>query len=307
MAATVRSFLACLWDTIQGYARHGNTLLGAAIAFYALLSAAPIGVIAVAIAGLVFGEDVASGQLRWQMQQTLGSKGAKFVVDMMEQAREPVSGGIATFLGLAIIVFAAARMFAHLHRALNHVMGVRSRVDVSFKSLAKKVAQKRLLTFGLVLLCGVTLMLLLLARLVVSTITEALEGIVEFPMFWQGLELAVSFGVLALLFAVIFKYLPDVDLAWKDVWVGSGVTAALLGIGTIIIGWFLGKFGVASTYGAAGTVVVVLLWVYYSAQFFFFGAEFTREWARRFGEGVQPTSIAVRVVDAPAGGNGAEG
>ncbi|MFW5921201.1 MAG: YihY/virulence factor BrkB family protein [Polyangiales bacterium] len=295
-----RGFAACLRDTVQGYTRHGNTLLGAGIAFYALLSAAPLALIAVAIAGFVFGEDLAHGQLRWQLRTWIGPKGADVVTTMMEQAREPLSGGIAAVVGVAVILFAASRLFNHLHSALNHVMGVRARVDISIKTVALKVVQKRLLTFGLVILCGLVLMLLLLARLLISTVTEALEDLVQVPRLWKALDLGVSFAVVATMFAVIFKYLPDVRVKWKDVWLGSVVTTVLLGIGTMAIGWFMGTVGTASTYGAAGAAIVVLLWVYYSAQIFFFGAEFMREWARRFGGGVRPQPWAVRVVDAPA-------
>jgi membrane protein len=304
-----RGVFKVLHDSGQSFGRHNDSLLAGAIAFYAMLSAAPLAVMAVAVAGLVFGQDTARGELYAQLKGPLGPQAAQMITNLMEQAREPISGGIATILGGIALLFGASRLFTHLHRALNHVMGVRSRIDLSWAGMLKQEAKLRLLALGMVFFCGLLLVALLVARTVLTAVTSALDQVVQVPLLWRGAELALSFGVLAVLFTFTFRLLPDVVIKWTDVWVGAWFTAILVGLGTIPIGWFIGNFGVASAYGAAGSLVVILLWIYYSSHIFFFGAEFTRSWATHYGRGVRPHSHATRILfeDLLERGSGANG
>jgi membrane protein len=292
-----RSLLSLVREVAESFSRHNDALLGAAIAFYAMMSGAPLAVIAVGVAGLVLGPDAAHGELRQQLSGPLGPGTADLVSKLMVEAREPLSGGIATLLGGAVVLFAASRLFVHTHNALNHVMGVRAKTGASLRRAARQLAQERLMSFAMVFLCGGLLIALLVLRTGVTAVTAFLARILEVPVLWRAAELSVSVAILAFLFTVIFRLLPDIRMAWTDAWVGAWVTAILVGFGTVPIGWFLGRFGAGSVYGAAGTLVVLLLWVYYSAQIFFVGAEFTRAWAVRHGQGVRPSPYAVRVVE----------
>jgi membrane protein len=282
-------------DAVRAYGEKGDAILGAAIAFFAMLSAAPLLVIAVGVAGLLFGQADAQEKLLEPLAEYMGPEAARMLLQLMREAREPVSGGLAAVLGVGILLFAATRLFVNLQRALNFVMGVRERRTTTLRSSAQSVVVQRARSFVMVLACGFVLTLFVIARLVLGVLAELIEPIAALPIFWRLLELVVSFAVFTLLVAVIYKVIPDVYLAWRDVWLGAGVTSALLAIGIMPIGWFLGSVGTTSAYGAAGTLVAILLFVYYAASIFFIGAEITRAWAVQGGSGIHPKPNVVRL------------
>ncbi len=250
----------------------------ASLAYYTIFSIAPTLIIAVAVAGSIFGAEAARGEIQQQIQGLVGESGAKVIEDMMASAAKPGSGVIASILGVLILIFGATGVFAALQTALNHIWGVaptKTNGVISF-------LRTRLLSFGMVLGVG----FLLLTSLVVSAGLSALGNWLnsgEFVRVWQTANLAVSFGVVTVLFAMIYKILPDVRIAWRDVWLGAAVTAVLFTIGKFLIGLYIGKSSVASSYGAAGSFAVLLVWVYYSAMVLFIGAEFTQVYATTFG------------------------
>lgn len=253
--------------------------LGAAMAFYSVLSLAPLLVIAIAIAALVFGEQEAKDQLAGQMTELMGPAGAEAVVELIQQAQQPRVGTIAALLGLATLLFGASGVFGQLQDAMNTIwevkpqpMGVWGYIRSRFLSFAMVLGTGFLLLASLVLSAWVTGVSDLLARQMAGLDTLA-----------QMANQLISFGVVMVLFALIFRMLPDTNVAWRDVWFGAAITALLFSIGKYLIGLYLGTSSVGSAYGAAGSLVVLVLWIYYSAQIMFFGAEVTQVWARKFG------------------------
>lgn len=253
---------------------------GAALAFYSLLSLAPLLMIAIAIAALFFGEEAARGELNDQIKDLVGREGAKATEAMLDNARRPDSGILATVLGVGTLLFGASGVFSQLQGTLNRIWDV----PESKSSGIWDIVRGRFLSFAMVLVIG----FLLLASLVLSA---AIAGAGKYfgemvPGLEAGLQTAntlASFLIITVLFALIFKVLPDTSIAWRDVWIGALLTSLLFTIGKLLIGLYLGKSGLASAYGTAGSLVVLIAWVYYSAQIMFFGAELAHVYAQRHG------------------------
>jgi len=253
---------------------------GAALAFYTLFSMAPILVLAIAVAGYFFGAEAAQGEIVSQVQGLAGPNGAQAIQALLAAAQDPASGLVATILASVLLLVGATSVFVDLKGSLDELWGIRKSRRSSFSALIRT----RLLSFGLVLM----LAFLLLVSLVVSAALAVLEHYAGGVWSSAGFVLSaisslISFGVITFLFAVIYKMLPDVRLSWRDVWTGAIATAGLFALGKYAIGLYLGNSAVASGFGAAGSVVALLVWVYYSAQIFFLGAEFTKQYALRFG------------------------
>jgi membrane protein len=264
--------------------------LGASLAYYTLFSLAPILVIAIAIGGLVFGPEAVRGEIVGQIQGLIGREGAEAVQAMLEGAARPSSSVAATTAGIIAFFLAATGAFLELQTALNTIWRVKPKANGSFFRI---LALQRLISFGLVVALG----FLLVTSLLVSAALAALHSYMGnlFPgvlVLWEALNVVISLGVITLLFAMVYKVLPDRKLAWGDVWVGALVTAGLFTIGKLLIGLYLGTTSLASTYGAAGSVIVILVWVYYSAQVILLGAEFTREYVEVFGRRPPPEEFA---------------
>ncbi len=254
--------------------------LGAALAYYTIFSMAPLLVLAIAIAGMVFGRAAAQGQVVTQIQDAIGPAGAKTIEDMIARASHPASGVTATVVSLATMFFGASGVFGQLQSSLNKIWNV----DRKRRGGLAGQLRKRASAFAMILLSGFLLFLSLAA----STALSVVHGFIEdrFPVLGTALPLAnfaLSFAVITVLFAMILKMLPEVKIEWRDVWLGAIVTSLLFSIGKALIGVYLGRAGVTSVYGAAGSLVLVLLWIYYSAQLLFLGAEFTEVYSRRFG------------------------
>jgi membrane protein len=266
--------------------------LGAALAYYAVFSLAPLLVIVTAIAGLVFGQQAVQGHLSTQIQGLVGPDGAKAVEAMVASANKPASGTLASVLGVVMLLVGAGGLFGELQDALNTIWEVQPKPGRGLLGILRD----RFLSFSMVL--GTTFLLLI--SLVVSAALAALGSLFgdwTTSLVGQAVNLAVSFGVITLLFAMIYRYLPDATIAWRDVWFGAAVTAALFSVGKSLIGLYLGATGVASAYGAAGSLAVLLIWLYYSTQIFLFGAELTKAYANRFGGRIVPKANAVPLTD----------
>ncbi len=256
--------------------------MGAALAYYTMFSLAPLLLIVISVAGLVFGEAAARGEIQAQLDTLLGPNSASAVQSLLASVRQPAKGVAATLLGLFLLLAGAATVFGELQDALDRIWRVPAREGPSHGWLA--LLRSRLLSFGMILALG----FLLTVSLVISAIVAALGHTLE-PIF-EGWHAVVALGsatggflLAALVFALIFKVMPRVHVQWKDVWVGALFTAALFALGKSLIGLYIGRSGVASGFGAAGSLVVVLLWVYWSAQILLLGAEFTWVYANRYG------------------------
>ncbi len=253
---------------------------GAALAYYTLFSMAPLLMLIIAIAGLVLGRTAAQGELVGQIQGLIGPDGAKTVEGMIANVSAPRSGIIASVVSVLTILFGASGVFGQLRRSLNQIW----EVTVTKGGGVRGAARQRLAAFAIIVGIGG----LLLASLVLSAALATLHNVLERHLPLLGdvlppLNFALSLFLTATLFAMIYKILPDVDMGWRDVWLGAGATAVLFTIGKTLIGLYLSHTGAASIYGAAGSLVVVLLWVYYCAQIFFVGAEFTEVYSRWYG------------------------
>ncbi len=271
---------ALLTDSLKAWLEHRAASKGAALAFYTLFSLTPILLLAVVLAGYFFGAEAAQGEVLARIQEQVGPNGAHAIQVLLAAAQNRASGLLATLAAGALLLLGATSVFVELKGSLDDLWGIERSRRTGFRLHLRA----QLLAFGLVLL----LALLLLASLTAGAAIGLLERYAGSAWSGVGLILAplsslVSFGVIACLFAVIYRMLPDVALSWRDVWIGALFTAALFSLGKYVIGLYLGSSAIASSFGAAGSVVALLLWIYYSAQIFFLGAEFTRLYALRYG------------------------
>ncbi|MDO8466122.1 MAG: YihY/virulence factor BrkB family protein [Gallionella sp.] len=269
-----------LVESVISWVDHRASSKGAALAFYTLFSMTPILVLAIAAAGYVFGAEAAQGEIVAQVQGLVGPNGAQAIQALLAAARDPASGLMATLVASILLLLGTTSVFVELKGSLDEMWGIDKACQPAFSVFLKT----RLLSFGMVLV----LAFLLLVSLVVSAALAMLErhasGILNNSVaFLEIISSIISFGVIACMFAVIYKTLPDAPLSWRDVWIGAAFTAGLFSLGKYAIGLYLGNSGVASSFGAAGSLIALLLWVYYSAQIFFLGAEFTRHYALWFG------------------------
>lgn len=265
-------------QAFSDWSDHDAPTMGAALAYYSVLSLAPLLVVAVWIAGMVYGQKAASGEILYQVRGLVGSAGAEVIQDILKNAKSPATGTIASMLGILTLLFGASGVFKALRDSLNRIWGVKG---AGGSGLWAAIRQETL-TFGMVLGIG----FLLLVSLVVSALLTALGKFFESRVpvtLWHFFNIVVSLVVVTVLFALIYRVVPSTRIEWRDVWVGAFVTAVLFTTGKSLIGLYLGKASVGSAYGAAGSLVAVLVWVYYSAQIFLLGAEFTHVYAKMEG------------------------
>lgn len=265
--------------------------MGAALAYYTMFSLAPLLLIVISVAGLVFGQDAARGEIETELRTLMGETGAKAVQELLASVRKPAEGAIATLLGVVLLLIGATSVFGELQASLDRIWHVptRKRSSGLFALL-----RTRLLSFGMILAIG----FLLIVSLVVSA-ALATVGRWWSPAFGGWYEVAAvtdalgGFALVAAMFALIYKIMPSVHVQWKDVWIGAIFTAILFVVGKSLIGLYIGSSGVVSGFGAAGSLVLVMVWVYYSAQIFLIGAEFTWVYANAFGsrKGINETSL----------------
>ena len=292
MHLTARNIFQLLKDTFSDWNEDKAPRLGAALAYYTIFSLAPLLVIAIAIAGFAFGQQAAQGQIIGQMRGLVGDQGAEMIQTMIESSRQPSAGIIATVIGVVTLLLGALGFFGQLQDALNTIWEVAPKPNRGILGIIKD----RFLSLTMVLGIG----FLLLVSLVISAVLAGVGSFLNtlFPgaeLVLQVVNTVISFIVITLLFAMIYKILPDVEIAWHDVWIGAVITTVLFLIGRFLLGLYLGRGTVGSTYGAAGSLIVVLVWVYYSAQILFFGAEFTQVYANKYGSRVTPAGGAVPV------------
>jgi membrane protein len=290
----VRSFLAPLQQAVELWLARNAFQLAGALAFYTLFSLAPLVIILVAIAGAVFGEEAARGEISAQIEGLIGAQAAEAVEEAVRSSRVEEAGLLPTIFGALMLLFGATTVFAQMQVSLNQIWGVAAKPSRS--GLAVFVTT-RLLSLGLVLVIGFLLLTsLVLSMAVVATIRFA-EAWIPIPAFLvAAVDLAVSLAIATVLFATIFKVLPDVQLKWRDMWEAGFLTALLFVLGQYLISLYLTTTAPASIYGAAGSLVLVLFWVYYSALIVFLGAAFTRVRMEHRHEGIVPKRTAAKVV-----------
>lgn len=292
---SIKTILALLKETFAEWNNDKASRLAAALAYYTVFSLAPLLIIAIAIAGAVFGEEAARGEIVTQIQGLVGKEGAKFIETAIENASKPDTGSIASIISVVVLLFGASGLFAQLQDALNTIWEVQPKPNLGLWAIIRT----RFLSFTMVLGVG----FLLLVSLILSA---GLAGVVNFfghllpgvGFLLQLTNFILSFAVTTILFGLIYKVLPDAKITWSDVWIGAIITSLLFSIGRFLLGLYLGNSSFGSTYGAAGSVVIILAWVNYAAQILFFGAEFTQVYARRFGSQIVPDKNAISMTPA---------
>jgi len=291
---SIKTIWVLLKTTFSQWRQDQASVMAAALAYYTVFSLAPLLIIIIAIAGAVFGEKAAEGALVTEIQSVIGKDAAQFIQTAIENASslDPSQGPIPTLINICILLFGASTIFAQLQKSLNRIW----KVEPPPGNGIMHFIRKRFLSFSMVLVIA----FLLLVSLVISTILVILGTYLRtlvpgFTYLWQILNFLVSFSIITLLFAMIYKILPDAKVAWKDVWMGAAIAAVLFEIGKFLLGFYLGKTGLSSAYGAAGSLVSILTWVFYSAQILFLGAEFTQVYVKSYSEEIAPAAAAMPI------------
>ncbi|MDJ0688736.1 MAG: YihY/virulence factor BrkB family protein [Xenococcaceae cyanobacterium MO_188.B32] len=276
-------------QAFQEWQKDKVSRLAAALAYYTVFSVAPLLIIAIAIAGAVFGKSAAEGQLMSQLEGLVGNEASGVIEIALKNASQPGTGSIASLISIGVLLIGASGVFAQLQDALNTVWNVQPKPGRGVGGFIRK----RLLSFCMVLAIGFLLILSLIISTVISTLskynTDFLPGS---DFLWSHIDFFVSLGLRIFMFALMYKYVPDVKIAWKDVLVGAIITALLFSFGQFLLERYLSQSSAASAYGAAGSLIVFLAWVYYSAQIILFGAEFTQVYAHRYGSKIIPDKHA---------------
>jgi membrane protein len=287
---TVKELPNIVKNAFQEFGEHRASTLGAALAYYAIFSIGPLLIIAIAIAGAIFGDAAARGQITSTISSSMGEAGAKTIEDIIKNAHQPGAGIVATIVGVIGLVLGAMGIFGQLKASLNQIWEVPTQKGGGIVSMVLTNA----LTFLMVLVIVAMLML----SLIVSAGLAALGPVVtqNVPggaLLWQVVTYAATLGIFTLTFAITFRVLPDLIISWKDVWLGAFLTALLFMLGQIGLGIYVGLTNVGSAFGAAGSLVVLLVWIYYSAQIFLFGAEVTQVYANNYGSHPKARHLAL--------------
>lgn len=296
---SIKQAIPYLKQTYTSWSDHNAPRLGASVAFYSILSFAPLLLLITAIIGLVFGNESAHGALVNEAKQVIGQHGAETVDSLLKNAQKPASGTFASIIAFITLLFGASGVFTELQDALNIMWDATKQQASGFMGMIKQ----KLFSFGMVLSVGFLLLVSLLLSSALAFVGKAFGQVVSLPApVLELLNFVVSLVVITALFALMFKYVPDAKVAWRDVIVGAIGTALLFTIGKFVLGIYLGKASPGSTYGAAGSLVAVVVWIYYSAQIFFFGAEFTHVYAvaHHGQENLLPVANAPAQAESPA-------
>jgi membrane protein len=283
---------ATVKETVNDWLDDGATSLAAALAYYSLLSLAPLLVISVAVAGLFFGQDAARGRVASELGAVVGTQAAQGIQSVVASAQSPVSGLVSTIVGVITLFIGASGVFSELQSSLNTIWEVKRKPGRGVWGEIKDRFWSFTMVLGVAFLLLVSLLLNSVLSAVGATFSPLLPG---GELVWQGVNALFSLSVITGLFALIFKYVPDAEIRWRDVWLGAGVTALLFTIGKLLLGLYLGKAAIGSSYGAAGSLIALVVWVYYAAQILLLGAEFTQVQARRSGREIRPARDALAV------------
>lgn len=274
------------------FSEYGNNKipkLGASLAYYTIFSLAPLLIIAIAVAGFVFGEAAAQGKLYGEIKSLIGNEGAVLVQTAIKNSSSKSQGIIAAAISFLTLVLGAGAVFIEVQDSLNTIWKVKPKSEKTFRLFLRT----RLVSFSLVIGMGFLLLVSLLVSAAISALTGLIDKYLPVPsILFQLTDILLSMLVMTALFSMVFKILPDVELSWKDVRVGAFVTTLLFVAGKYLIGLYLGKSSVSSVYGAASSLAIILVWIYYSSQILYLGAEFTYAYAVSFGSGIRPNALA---------------
>ncbi|MGB3714011.1 MAG: YihY/virulence factor BrkB family protein [Candidatus Promineifilaceae bacterium] len=294
----LKPILALFADSAKKWSDDRAARLAAALAYYTLFSMAPLLILLTGFIGRFLGEFFSIEAIGEQLEQIIGVESTEWIMSIIDGASAPTSFTIAALISLGVMFWGASNIFSHLKETLNFMWGVKAKPGAGIGIL--HFIRGRLLAFAVVVIAGLLFATYFLANTAISIaipiINEYIPDAWEVVPTWrtiQGIQLGVAFLIVTLLFALFYKILPDVKMTWRDVWVGAAVTSLLFGVGTVALSIYLSFSSVGSLYGAAGSILVILMWVNYSAQIFLYGAEFTYVYTTRFGSQIQPAGLAV--------------
>jgi membrane protein len=286
-----RGVFRLLRSAVAAFFKNRSLTLAASLSYYTIFSLTPLLLIMLAVVGRLFGDTQARAAIVQRITDAAGERVGSLINDMLRNAAEPKSGIIGMVVGFAVLFIGATGLFSQLKDALNQVWNVRPKAGGALG----KLVRTRLVGFGLVLFLGLMMIALLGASAFVSGMAERIESAVSIPpAVVHAVDLLVSMGIIATLLAVVYRYLPDARIAWKDAWVGAGITALLLAAGKVGLGMYLGMSSTASVYGAAGSLAVALIWIYYTSAIVLLGAEMTQCFAEMYGQRIEPAPWAER-------------
>jgi membrane protein len=289
MSIHVRVRMAHLKKAASDWMDHNDTSQGAAIAFYTVLSLAPLLVVVVAVAGFFFGQDAVRGEIFGQLRNLIGNQAASTVQTLLKAAYHPAEGIAASIVGFLVLLMGASGVFLQLRQTLNYIWGV----DPGIDSGVRGILRSRLFSFAMVIGIGFLLVVSLVVSAVISAVGSYASELISIPApVLAATNFVITFAITSFLFALIYKVVPEKEIEWEDVAIGAIFTALLFDIGKVLIGLYLGKASVGSAYGAAGSLVVLLVWVYYSSQVFLYGAEFTHVYATAREQVISPPTTA---------------
>lgn len=293
---------ATVKDTAKDWVDDNASRLAAALAYYSLLSLAPLVVIVVAISGFFLGPESARGRVAGELGTIVGGPAAQGIQSVVQSAQSPSTGVVSTIVGVVTLFVGASGVFGELQSSLNTIWEVKAKPG---NGILREI-KTRFVSFTMVLGVAFLLLVSLILSTVLSTLgTQFSQALPGGEALWQVVNFVISLAVITLLFAFIFKYIPDAEVKWQDVWLGALVTAVLFTLGKFLLGLYLGKAAVGSAYGAAGSLIALVVWVYYAAQILFLGAEFTQVRARRRGSEIRPSKNAVPIEQLPPAEGGA--
>jgi membrane protein len=276
----MKKYLGLLRQTFTEFGQDKAPRLGAALAYYTIFSMAPLILIAIAIAGIVFGEEAARGGITRELGKVMGSNTAKAVEELVQHAAKPKAGSVATIVGIITLLFGASGVFGQLKDAMNTIWNVEPKKAGGVLGFVKQ----RFWSMAMVMGVGFLLLVTLIVDAGISALHEQINRMIPGgSMLVQAIQLSISLALITFLFAMIFRFLPDVKVAWRDVWLGAAITALLFVLGKFGLGMYLARAAPGSSFGAAGSLVILLIWVYWSSQILFLGAEFTQVYARSYG------------------------
>ncbi len=287
----LKYILLLFWETVPAFTAQKIPQLGAALAFYTIFAIAPLFLISLALAGLWFGDEAARHELFGQLSGLVGPKGAEALQAMVAAANKPKASLIATIVGFATLFFSATGVFIQLQDGLNTVWNVKRLPGHGLRHFI----MDRLLSFAMMAAIAFLLLVSLVLSAALTAFGNYMHGFIVNEIFLQTLNFVISLGVITILFAAIFKILPDVKIRWHDVWIGALSTALLFDFGKFLLGFYLGRSSASSAYGAAGSFIIVLMWVYYSSQILLFGAKYTELYANKYGSHFQPKEGAEEI------------
>ncbi|HTV24096.1 MAG TPA: YihY/virulence factor BrkB family protein [Polyangiaceae bacterium] len=280
---------AIQWDEDQA-ARQA-----ASLALYTLLSVAPLLIVSIKVAGIVLGDEAARGQISQEIGRLVGPQAGAAIEAMVNVAKEPGQGTVGTIIGLAVLLFGASGVFGELQTSLNQIWEVKPKPGRGVMGFLRD----RFFSFTMVMGVAFLLLVSMVVSAALATVTEHFRSVIPYAPLWWVLNIAIGIGITTVLFGLIYKVIPDARINWHDVWVGAFATAVLFSVGRIALSWYVGRSATVSPFGAAGSLVALVVWVYYSAQILFFGAEFTQVFATRYGSRIVPSPNAVHLHDLP--------